>query len=275
MDSPADDLLIKPGSFIRQGETIVNPVKQRATLVSQQRTLEAKLSTLSNTSAVNLTTQLEEEKIALAQKQVDVAQAALNDYKRNSPWTDFARTNLPLAQEEVRMTRLQTNIEQAQRNLATAQANLVEKQAAIRAFQSEQIDAQKTVQGDLAQVSQKLAGLKPIKSAHTGTVKTLDYSQKKAAGQPVLVTVVLEPGDSPPANIPESALPTGLPIDSPLPSSPLGAEVPPGLPSGLLSNPNPSLPLDSDQIPPGASVPGNSSESPSIPNSPLPNSIPE
>lgn len=215
VDSPLADLKIRPGSYVRKGQIVANPDKRRSALENQKKELEAKLNAIANAEVVSLETQSEQKNITLAQKQYDAAQAALQEYKNNSPWTDFARNNLPLAKEEVQLTRLQKNVQQAQTNLELAKTKLSQKQATIGQFQRERSLIREGVQKNLLQVETQLATLKPVKSAHAGTVTKVDIPETAALGQPVTVTVVLMPGDAPVVQ-PNSETPLGLPSDTPL-----------------------------------------------------------
>ena len=112
VDSPIEDLKIKQGSFIRKGQVIADLGKKRLILENQKRKLEADLKAVESTGTVNFSTQAEQESIAFAEQQLKAAQTALQDYEKTSPWTDFARSNLPLAEEEVELTQLSNNLQQ-------------------------------------------------------------------------------------------------------------------------------------------------------------------
>ena len=235
------DLKIKQGEFIRKGQMIADVSKQRLDLATRQQTLQSELNALSTQGAVSFSLQTEQANIASAQAQYDAAQAALRNYEQNSPWTDFARDNLPLAEEEVELTGLQKTLKQTQQKLARAKATLAKKQLAIGNFQAGQASTKARIQQELLTVEQKIAALKPIQSRYTGTIAKIDLAKTTDSG-PLKVTVKLIPGDAPqllPGKLPE--LSTGEPNGT--------------LPNGTLPNealPNETLP--NETLPNGTST---------------------
>lgn len=210
VDNPITDLIIKQGDFVRKGQAIADLGQQRLELKTQQQTLQAELDALSSRGAVSFSTQIEATNIASAQAQFNASQSALRNYEETSPWTDFARDTLPLAEEEVELTRLKNTLKQAQKNLDTAKAKLAKKQAAIEDFQNEQVAAKTQVQQQLLNVEQQIAAIKPIQSSYTGTIAKIDFSDSSSAKQPVKVSIILIPGNAPPS----LKSPDGLPPET-------------------------------------------------------------
>ncbi|MEM9135870.1 MAG: hypothetical protein AAGB01_00775 [Cyanobacteria bacterium P01_F01_bin.42] len=196
VNSPAEELKIKSGSFIRQGDIIVSPVKKRSALVAQRQTLKLDLKTLGSATSQELGDQDEKKQLAIAEQQVATAELALVEYQRDSPWTDFARSNLPLAQEEVEINRLEQRLKQARSRLKEVQSDLTQKQVAIERLRAERAKAQRSLEQNLIAVERELAELKPLLSPHTGTVTQLDIPSQ-SPGKPVTVSVVMTPGEKP------------------------------------------------------------------------------
>lgn len=224
VDSLLEDLKVKQGEYIRKGQIIADLTEKRLNLETKKRTLEAKLNTISQTSVVPVSTQVEEENLASAQAQVAAAQTLLRDYEQSSPWTDFARDNLPLVKEEVELTRLRQNLKVAQKNFEQAQAKLVQKQSAIRSLKDDQGATQVGLQQALLSVEQELTSLKPIQSRFSGTITKIDVAKIANSDQALKVTFTLLPGDEPKVRPSASGgLPTELPQDKPPQPSTAGA----------------------------------------------------
>lgn len=206
----AEELSIRPGSFIREGDIIVSTQKQRATLESKKRSLNLKLQNLSGLSRLALETTSEERQLAIADKAVTAAKLDLVEYEKNSPWTDFARSNLPLAAEENEMKRRQDNLQRALATREAVQTQLSKKRVAASKLQAEQAAERQSLEQQLAQVERELTLLRPTRSSHTGTVEKLDIPTQ-IPGEPVTVTVSLIPGAQPKAS-PNTALPNQKPV---------------------------------------------------------------
>ena len=220
---PLSELKIKTGMFIQKGQIIADQTNERLLLSTQKKNIESQLETLSRNRLVNTTTEQEEQAIAIAREQKSLAEAALNNYQQDSPWTDFARTNLPLAQEEVKLNRLESDVKRAQLNLEVAESKLEQKKTALQNFQQTQATQKIELQKALVEIEQKLLSLKPIPAPQSGTVTKIDFPNQTPPGQPVKVTVTLIPGLTAPKK-PEANQPTAdgsPPPPNNLPSSPL------------------------------------------------------
>ena len=238
---PLSELKIKPGMFIQKGQIIADKGNERLILSTQKKNVETQLTGLDGNRLVSINTEQEQKEIAIAQEQINLAEAALRNYQQDSPWTDFARDNLPLAEEEVKLNRLQSDLKFAQNKRASAEAKLAKKQEALQNFQKDQISQKNDLQQQLIQLEQKIAALKPILAPQSGTVQQVKLPNQATKGQPIKVTVTLIPGLTPKSNPALEGLPsTGNPplTGAPPTSNPLSSPNPDILPSPDLNLPS-------------------------------------
>lgn len=259
VDAPTD-VKVKQGDFVRKGQVITDQEITRLNLEQQKKALLSRLKAISSATQPELSTKADEELIAIATKQVETAKTAIATYHRESPWTDFARENLPLAQEDAQEIRLQDNLKIATQNLNNAQQKLKNTQTQLQAYQSQKSEAILQVQAQIQKIDAQLPGLQPIKSPQNGTIIGIQAPTSSLKGQPVQIKITLLPGDQPLA-----------PVKPGSGSGTLGAEGPAS--TGKIPLANPALPSSSAPPPfsvPNSSVPNSSSQRiPSNSNSPI------
>lgn len=264
VDAPVD-LKVKQGDFVQKGQVLTDREITRLNLQQQKKALLSRLKNLSNAEQTQLNTKADEELVAIATQQVTSAKAAIAKYHQESPWTDFARENLPLAQEDAQEAQLQNNLKISEQNLRNAQQKLKITRAQLQSFQSQKSEAISQVQSQIKLIDTRLPQLKPTKATHNGTITQIQAPSTGITGQPVQVKITLLPGDQPltPA-IPSApnvtspgavapnlsqpdSTPSGIfPPNSPIPnsSSPTQRGVDSGFPAHRNSTPKPLTPIN-------------------------------
>ncbi|MCM1985355.1 hypothetical protein [Lyngbya confervoides] len=214
VDSPAD-LAVKPGDFVKKGQLIAHREATRLALAQQQKAIQARLASLSS-DVEHINPQLEERSLVQAQEQRAVAQTALEQYRRDSPWTDYARDTLPLAQEEAEQAQLEQNLRDAQTRVEVAQRQLQATQLKIQDYRQRQAQLRTQLQQQMSQVQSRLRALSSTPAPTTGVITAIQPSPGQQS--PMQVQITMRPAATAPQN-PPSQDPPQLPPTNPSPST--------------------------------------------------------
>lgn len=230
------DLQVKAGAVIVKGQVIAAPITAQKRLALQRQALLQQLAQLRSLAAeadLSAASVPSQDGLILAQKRLKAAEAALANFRQNSPFTDYALENLPLPEEQVKLERLQAE-------LRAAQANLKQQQNPKKALPTAQNQSQDTLKiteanlnKELQSLDAQIKALKVVYSPYAGLVKQIKPLGTKGALQFELTILAQAPAET--LQNPPVALPSGSPGLPPLPSpqSPQdsGLFLPPSLPS--------------------------------------------
>jgi multidrug resistance efflux pump len=183
LDSP-QDLQVKQGEAVIQGQVIRDRSVLRERLKAQQQTLLLKLEHIqqSSVSATRPTPSYAENhaRIEAATLRVNQAKIALAEFWSRLPYTETAWNLLPLPAERKRLETLEAQLTQTQNELKLAVAQLQAArdadQLAVYKEQRQQDTPrqQKQVLAALAEIREKMAQLQ-VRSPYSGTVKKIKW----------------------------------------------------------------------------------------------------
>ncbi|PZD72544.1 hypothetical protein C1752_03379 [Acaryochloris thomasi RCC1774] len=261
--SSISDLKVKEGASVVKGQVIAEPtdakqrISQRRQAIQQQL---AQLNSLALEPRLSQVTapQVSAEGVERAKVRLNAAEAALAQYRKDSPYTDFALQNLPLPEEQVKLERLQGEIQAAKAAVAREQAVLARIKASPSSNQGQGLSNLKSTQASLAKELQQLEAqaknLKVFYSPYTGLINKIT-PLKSTNGSLQFELAIASQAQSPSSlQNPFAPTPPQNPLD---PTSPQ-------IPSGLST---PTLPLPT---PPAISPQGSGSSLPPLPQrSPL------
>jgi hypothetical protein len=178
VDSSAD-LKVKEGSSVVKGQVIAEPTETKQRIIQRRQAIQqqlAQLSALALEPQLQATAQTSTEGVKQAQVRLNAAKAALAQYQKDSPYTDYALQNLPLPEEQVKLERLQGEIRAAQAAIEQEQAILARIKAGSPA-QGQGLANLKATQASLAKELQQLEAqdraLKVVYSPYTGLINKI------------------------------------------------------------------------------------------------------
>jgi multidrug efflux pump subunit AcrA (membrane-fusion protein) len=221
------DLKVKQGDFVFKGQILMDRGIAYQELKQEQQLIQQRLTLLD--SVVVLSPQpngikAETGAVQRARDRLQQAEAAIVRFKQNSPYTDLAREQLPLPQEEEKLARLEAERHQAQAGLDQAIAQLNTAQASQQVPDSQNSAAEKAqLQGRLEEIAEQLKTPELVQSPHTGTIKSLRTEKLTNGKLKAELVFALEAQPSLPQPglppLPSDLRPQGLPtLPAPLPS---------------------------------------------------------
>ena len=108
---------------------------------------------------------------------VEQALAAITRFQANSPWTDYARGVLPLA-EDTELAVLEERYQQEQAKLAIAMAHLQAAKAQRQVVQQDTSVQQGELLRQITEVEEKLGLVGVVRSPYGGAVKSLKWLEQ-------------------------------------------------------------------------------------------------
>jgi hypothetical protein len=193
LDTP-DDLKVQEGQHVVKGQLLSDRASIRNRLIRERQILWLQMAQLQQAEAATISTSSMMEQAQVIQAQVAVAQAeaAIDRFKQDSPWTEFAHSVL-LINDYKELAVLEGRAWQAKSELVIAQAKL----AAAREKYKLQQDTS-TKQGDVelkvAEIEAKLATL-GVRSPYDGTIKKVKWSDQVNQELTVEVTLTIQSGE--------------------------------------------------------------------------------
>ncbi len=246
----SSDLKVKQGDAVVKGQVISEPTETRQRISQRRQSIQQQLTQLNalalepRLTQQNALQQPSDERVERAKVRLNAAEAALAQYRRDSPYTEFALQNLPLPAEQVKFDRLQGEVQAAKAALEREKTVLAKVRSGVSTNQGNGVSNLKTTQANLNKELQQLdtrsKALKVVYSPYTGLINTITPLGSQSGGLQFELAFSTQAAPSTP----------GSPSSPSLPQNPLA---PPQLPSGL-STPVPQLPT-SPQIPSGLSTP--------------------
>jgi hypothetical protein len=179
VDSIAD-LKVKEGSSVVKGQVISEPTETKQRIIQRRQAIQQQLAQLnalaSEPRLSQATAQPSTEGVKQAQVRLNAAEAALAQYRKDSPYTDYALQNLPLPEEQVKLERLQGEVRAAQAALKQEQAVLARIKAGSPS-QGQGLANLKATQASLSKELQQLEtqdkALKVVYSPYTGLINKI------------------------------------------------------------------------------------------------------
>lgn len=176
LDTPTD-LKVKQGARVRKGQVISDRTSARKHLEQQQQAIRLKLEHLNPGSMTPGSHAVEQAKVRQAQLKVQQAREAIAQFKSNSPWTDYAWTNLPLYKESAQVSQLTTRIQEAESELDLTVAQLQatrEKKSVGISGQGSSLQ-QVFLMSQLREIEGKLNEVGVVRSHYDGTVRKIKW----------------------------------------------------------------------------------------------------
>lgn len=263
------DLKVKEGASVVKGQVVAEPTEKKQRIAQRRQAIQQQLTQL-NALALEprlsqaTAPQASNEGVERAKVRLNAAEAALAQYRKESPYTDFALQTLPLPEEQVRLERLQGEIQAAKAALAREQAVLARIKANSSANQSQGISNLKATQASLTKELQQLEtqakNLKVFYSPYTGQVNKI--APLPSTDGNLQFELAIAPQPSSPSS-PQNPLAPTLPQN---PLDPTSPQIPSGLSTPTLPTPAPISPQGS-----GSALPPLPQRSPLLPSSQPPN----
>jgi hypothetical protein len=183
LDSPAD-LKVQQGDEVKIGQMLSDRASTRATLFKQKRQLESQLAQLRNSShPIRPSPSYAQEQAQIEVALIKMAQAklAIQAFWANSPYTEAAWEQLPLATEKGKLEVLNSDLVKAQVEFKIATAQLQDARDKYRQtlyddrVQRDTTPEQARILMQLREIETQLAGLGMVRSPYPGTIKKVKW----------------------------------------------------------------------------------------------------
>lgn len=236
VDSP-EALRVKQGDLIVKGQILVDRSAARQQIMARRQKVQQQVALLAATEEVPLAptnSTAAEAQVKQAREQVRLADAAIQDFLANSPYTDIARQTLPLPEEEKQLAQLQLAKSNAQAQLQQAMAQLNSVQSAQQARQRGQTDSssqKKRLLNELKTIESQLQSLQDIQSPHDAIVQKVEWQQKDKNGTTVELALAVHSLSDPLPPLPSTTNDPLLSVPGSTPALPPGAQPFPNLPT--------------------------------------------
>ncbi|MGB7417430.1 MAG: hypothetical protein WA902_24750 [Thermosynechococcaceae cyanobacterium] len=220
------DLQVKEGSIVVKGQIIAAPATAQKRLSLQRQALLQQLDQISNLAAeanLSATGAPSQDGVALAQARLAAAEKALVDFRKNSPFTDYALENLSLPEEQLKLERLKAERKAAQANLKQEQTR--SKSPAPTASNQSLATLKITeanLNKELQNLDAKIKALKIVYSPYAGLIQQIKPLGTKNSPKLELTFLAQPPANAlqPPTSPDSTGLPGSSPGLPPLPSAP-------------------------------------------------------
>ena len=192
LDSP-QDLKVKEGDQVRQGQVISDRRSAREGLIKERQSLLLQLEQLkAKTVRVPASDAVEQAEVEQAKLLVEQAQGAIARFQTNSPWTDYARGVLPLSEDE-ELAGLEDQYQQERVKLAIAIAQLQAAKAEEKVLLQDMLLQKTELLRQIAAIDEKLDSLGVVRSPYGGAVKSLKWLGQQDHVLRIELTFVLKP----------------------------------------------------------------------------------
>ena len=178
LDSP-QDLKVKEGDQVRQGQVISDRKSARESLVKERQSLLLQLEQLkAKTVNVPAGYAVEQVEVEQARLMVEQARGAIARFRTNNPWTDYARGVLPLS-EDAELAELEDQYRQERAKLAIAMAHLQVAKAKRQVVQQDTSVQQRKLFRQVTEVEEKLGLVGVVRSPYDGLIKSIKWLIQK------------------------------------------------------------------------------------------------
>ncbi|WP_299493774.1 hypothetical protein [Acaryochloris sp. IP29b_bin.137] len=240
VDSP-QSLRVKQGDLIVKGQILVDRSAARQQILARRQKVQQEAVLLAATEDIPvapLNSTAAEAQVKQAREQVRRADAAIQEFLANSPYTDIARQTLPLPDEEKQLAQLQLAKSNAQVQLqqAIAQLNSLNSTQAQQG-QTDSSTKKKRLLNELKTIESQLLALQDIQSPHDAIVEKIEWQKKDKNGMTVELALAVHSLSDPLPPLPSTSNDPLLSVPGSTPALPTGGQPFPNIP------PNPTNPL--------------------------------
>jgi hypothetical protein len=190
LDAPID-LKVKQGDRVKKGQVISDRTSARQQLEQQQQTIRLKQEYLNRGLIAPVSYAVEQAKVRQAQLKVKQAREAIAQFKSNSPWTDYAWTNLPLYKESAQVSQLTTRIQEAEADLdlTVAQLQATREKKSVGTSGQDSALQQVFLMSQLREIEGKLNEVGVVRSPYSGKIKKVKWMSQ--ANQELLIELTI------------------------------------------------------------------------------------
>ncbi|MGF1602937.1 MAG: efflux RND transporter periplasmic adaptor subunit [Thermosynechococcaceae cyanobacterium] len=195
LDQP-EDLKVKVQDSVVKGQVISDRSFTRNRLAQERQSLLVKLEQLkTKTVMVPTSHAIEQAEVAQARLSVEQARAAISNFQTYSPWTQYAREALPLA-EDMELTALEDQYQQERAKLAISVAELQVARSKQQTLQQDTFAQQTELFQRLRDAEEKLESLGAAKSPYDGIVKAIKWLGQTDQNLQVELSLFTQPAPS-------------------------------------------------------------------------------
>ena len=187
LDRP-EDLKVKVGDWVVKGQIISDRSSARTNLIRERESLRQQLKQLQSQTATTGYA-VEQAEVEQARSAVEQAKDAIAHFHADSPWTDYARRVLPVA-ESTQLGNLEAQYQNAKGELAIAVAKLqkMQQQAVKRISAPEQAERLRKLQA----VEEQLQTSGITRAPYNGSIKSIRWLEQTNQQLQVELTVITE-----------------------------------------------------------------------------------
>ncbi|NJK40347.1 MAG: hypothetical protein HC934_01410 [Acaryochloridaceae cyanobacterium SU_2_1] len=207
------DLKTTQGAFVLAGQVLVDRAPERQQLESRRQQLEveiAAITAIETAPALAANQKDQTASVQQAKQRLQKAEIAIQKYRDQSPYTEFARKYLPAERQQLAQLELEKT--SAQQELATAiaqlQATKTQQQSQLQQRQNS-AQQKKQLLKDLEALDQQIKATPDIFAPEDGWVQKVEWL--KPEGETLVV--VLEIAAQPKANEITGPQPSAMPSD--------------------------------------------------------------
>lgn len=196
LDRP-EDLKVREQESVAKGRVLSDRKSARDRLINDRRSLLAKLDQFRQqqdviaSSGTQPSTATEQAEVNAAQVAVTQAQRAIEKYRDNSPWTEYARSVLLLPDNQ-ELAELGNKYQVAQAELEIAQAKLQDAQQSKESKKTiDTTQQQADTISKLREVDGKISTLGVVHSPYSGVIKSIRWLGQKNQELQVELTLAM------------------------------------------------------------------------------------
>lgn len=188
LDRP-EDLKVKVGDWVMKGQVISDRSSVRANLLQEREVLRQQLKQLS-IQTITPSYAVEQAEVEQARSQVDQARDAIANFHADSPWTDYARQVLPVA-ESTQIGELEAQYQEAKGKLRVALAKL-HKAKQQKTTKPNPPTQQVELLRQIRRTEEQLVSLGVVKSPYSGLIKSVKWLEQTDQDLRAELTLTME-----------------------------------------------------------------------------------
>lgn len=176
LDNP-QDLKVSQNDWVIKGQTIGDRTSERTRLGQEKQKLILKLNGLKSADGKRQQSYaVERAKVEDARRGVVLAWDAVEQFKKSSPWTDYAQEKVPLPpQHQAQLIALQAKYQGAKGLLEIARAELSAAREQKTSTKQDTSVQQSQILNQLQSIEVKLTQLGTVRSPYDGQIKTVKW----------------------------------------------------------------------------------------------------
>ncbi|MGB7417398.1 MAG: efflux RND transporter periplasmic adaptor subunit [Thermosynechococcaceae cyanobacterium] len=188
LDRP-EDLKVKVQDSVVRGQVISDRTSTRTNLTRERETLRQQLKQLQ----VQVTTPsfaVEQAEVEQARLKVEQAKVAIANFRTNSPWTDYARSVLPISEgTQLRQLRDQHLDAKGELMIAVAKLQEVRRQ---KIMHTDGLQRQVELLGKVQEIERQLESREVVRSPYDGIIKSIKWVGQTGQELQVELTLAID-----------------------------------------------------------------------------------